>query len=653
MLNSRIVLILIGVTTLWAALILRAAQLQILPDGRLAELQKRQYRTLVELQPRRGTIFDRNGKELAVTIPTYSMFADPKIIKESRKLSRTLAKKMGWSPLFVMDKIRPRGKASEKRFVWLKRGMNKAEADSIKSLKLEGIGFVEESRRVYPNDSLLSQVMGFVGQEGRGLEGIELNYDALLRGESVKVRMERDARGRPLLVEGRLFSEQPTGADIELTIDSELQFVLEKHLEEAVVTHLADSAIGIVLDAQTSEVLAMSSAPTFDSNRPRDFDMDFWRNRSVTDTYEPGSTMKTLVIAGGLRMGSIKPSTKFFCENGKYKVGPHFIREADAKHAFGNLTVTEILSLSSNIGTTKIAQLMGDQNVYRTLQDFGIGEKTGLDLPGEARGVLKAPPWRSHLLANISFGHGVSASPMQIAAAYAAIANGGLLKRPYILKASQLEGEDKRHHNAHVIRRVLSQEQSAVMRMMLQQATSEKATGAAARVAGFPVGGKTGTAQKVQAGGGYGKDQYFSSFAGFVPAHDPKFVIYVAIDNPRNKYYGSEVAAPLFSRIAGYAVRKAGLSPIIISEKNMVQNKTEKRVQEEAITQIRNMASAMTMHEQNKVPNLKGLSLREVYDRVRGTDIKIRVSGRGMVKSSYPDAGDELPRSKNIQVWLE
>ncbi len=653
MLNSRIVLILIAVTTLWSVLILRAAQLQILPDSRLAELQKRTYRTLVELQPRRGTIYDRSGKELAVTIPTYSMFVDPKIVKAPRQLARSLAKKMGWSPLFIMDKIRPRGKATDRRFVWLKRGMNKGEADSIKKLKLEGIGFIEESRRVYPNENLLSQVMGFVGGENKGLEGLELKYDSVLKGDSVKVRVERDARGRPLLVEGRLFSEQPSGADLQLTIDSELQFVLEKHLEEAVNTHLADSAIGIVLDAQTSEVLAMGYAPTFDGNRPRDFDMDFLRNRSVTDAFEPGSTMKTLIIAGGLRMGLIKPNTKFYCEEGKYKVGPYFIREADAKHAFGNLTVTEILSHSSNIGTTKIAQAMGEENVYRTIQDFGLGERTGVDLPGEARGILKAPPWRAHLLANISFGHGVAATPLQIASAYAAIANGGLLKRPFIVKASQVEGEDKVEHEAQVIRRVLSQDQAAIMRMMLQQATSEKSTGAPARVAGFPVGGKTGTAQKVLAGGGYGKDQYFSSFVGFIPAHDPKYVIYVAIDNPRNKYYGTETAAPLFARVAGYAIRKSGLSPVIISEKNMVQDKTEKVVQEEAITQIRNMASAMTMHEQNKVPNLKGLSLREVYDRVRGTDIRIRVSGRGMVKSSYPNAGDELPRSKNVQVWLE
>jgi cell division protein FtsI (penicillin-binding protein 3) len=245
-------------------------------------------------------------------------------------------------------------------------------------------------------------------------------------------------------------------------------------------------------------------------------------------------------------------------------------------------------------------------------------------------------------------------TPIQIASAYAAIANGGVLKRPYIVKTIHAnEGNDPQEFEPKEIRRVLTPEQAAVMRMMLVQATSETSTGAPARVAGFPVGGKTGTAQKVLSAGGYGKDQYISSFAGFIPATNPKYVIYVAIDNPRNKYYGGEVAAPLFSKVAGYAIRKSGLSPILISAKNMIQDNSQEIKKEDAIERIRSTASVISSNDQNRTPNLKGLTLREVYDRIRGTDIRIRVNGSGRVSRTSPEAGTDLPNSKSISVILE
>lgn len=652
--KSRLVFILGGLFVVWCVLILRAAQLQILPDARMAELQKRQFRTVIELPARRGTITDRTGKELAVSVPVYSMYADPKLISKAKvrgkQFAKILAKKMGWSPLYVLEKI----KNKEKRFVWLRRHLSKAEMDGVKALKLEGIGFVEESQRIYPNENLLSQVLGFVGKEGRGLEGIELKFDQILRGENQKIRVEKDARGRPLLVDGRIFTEPPSGTDIQLTIDSELQFVLEKQLHDAMVQHNADSALGIVMDAKTSEILAIGYAPTFDANRPRDFGSEFWRNRSVTDAFEPGSTLKTFVIAGGLKRGILKPSSKYYCEEGKFKVGPHYIREADSRHKFGMLTVTEILAQSSNIGTAKIGMQMGDRALRETLTEFGFGERTGVEMPGETKGTLHPLPWRPHLLANISFGHGLSVTPMQMVAAYGAIANGGILKKPIIVKALHSAHEsEERVFTAQEIRRVLTPEQANVMRMMLMQATADHATGKNARVLGFPVAGKTGTAQKV-VNGTYSREQYFSSFAGFVPANDPRFVIYVAIDNPRNKYYGSEVAAPLFSKVAGYALRKAGLAPILISEKNVIHGKpAEERKQTQALEKIRNMAKTMAMDENNLTPDFKGLTLREVYSRVRGTAIKVRISGRGVVASTSPAAGEALPPNKTVRVFLE
>lgn len=651
--NARIVLIFIGLALAWSLTLLRAAQLQILPNSRLAALQKRQYKTLIELPARRGLISDRTGKELAVTIPAYSLYADPKEIENPKKFSRTLAKKLGYSSQYIYSRIKDR----QRRFVWIKRKLKKEFVDSIKALRLRGLGVVEESERVYPNEKLLSQVLGFVGGEGQGLEGLELKYDDKLRGESRKIKIERDARGRPLLVDGRVFTDAPAGFDLTLTVDAELQYRLERELASAVSVHEADSAVGIILDAQTSEVLAMGHAPTFDSNQIQKYPRESWRNRSITDAFEPGSTIKSLVVAGALRDGSLKPNKKYFCENGHFKIGRRVIREADRSHSFGLITATEILAHSSNIGTAKIAFEMGEEKVEKILSDFGLGSRLGVDLPGEAAGILQKRPWREHLLANISFGHGLTATPLQVAAAYTVIANGGELKSPFIVKsATHQETGEKIEFEARKIRRVLTPEQSATMRLMLNAATSDMGTGQAAQVPGFPVAGKTGTAQKVVPGQGYVKGQYISSFAGFIPANDPKYVIYVAIDNPRNKYYGSEVAAPLFSRMAGYAVRRAGLSPILLSEESVIQKnqiESSSQLRKESISKIREMAKVLTAEEQNVTPDFTGLTLREVYNRVRGTPLKVDIRGEGVVSLSVPSPGDELPKNKLIRLYLK
>lgn len=624
-----------------------------MPNQKLGDLSRRQYKTLIELPARRGIIADRRGKELAVTIPSYSVYADPKEIENPKIFAKVLAKKLGLSAATMYQKIKNR----ERRFVWLIRNMNKEFIDELTHLKLRGLAVVEESARVYPNENLLSQVMGFVGREGEGLEGLELQYDSKLKGESRKIKIERDARGRPLLVEGRIFTDVPAGFDINLTIDHELQYMLERELNQAIKLHEADSALGIILDAQTSEILAMGNAPGFDPNHPLDFNRDVWRNRNVTDAFEPGSTIKSLLIAGALDDGVIKPNTKYYCEKGRFKIGSKIIHEADVHHSFENLTVSEILGHSSNIGSAKIALQLGDKHVRSIFERFGIGRKVGVALPGESSGILRQLPWRDHLLANISFGHGMTATPLQIATAYAAIANGGFLKTPSIIRAA-INQETGEHLELPKIigKRVLSAESATTMRIMLNAATSATGTGALARVNGFPVAGKTGTAQKIIVGQGYGKNQYISSFAGFIPANDPRFVIYVALDNPKQKYYGSEVAAPLFSRIAGFTVQKSGLPPILISEKNVIKQNLklkQKAANEKSIDTIRAIAKVMSAEEQNKTPDFTGLTLREVYSRLRGTPIEIDVHGQGVVSLSVPTPGQSLPENKKIQLYFQ
>jgi cell division protein FtsI (penicillin-binding protein 3) len=628
---------------LWGVLIVRAGLLQMLPDSRLDNLKKRQFETSLQIRTRRGAIIDRQGNELAASVPAYSLFADPKLIKDSYGLAKRLAKNFGLPEKSTRKRLRER----RRRFIWLKRQMSEAERDMVKKWDEPGLGFIEEPKRVYPNGGLLSQVLGFVGSEGSGLEGLELEYNKDLQGKLKQVLLPRDARGRPLLADGRSVTEVPDGADLELTIDYEAQFNLEQELHSVVEKFDATSAMGIVMDAQTSEILAMANLPLSNA-----------RNRLVTDAFEPGSIMTTFVIASALRENLVRPSTRYFCEGGRWKIGDKWIKEATAQEKFEWLNVTEILANSSNIGTAKIAFDIGAQRLFQGLTDFGFGAKTGIDLPGETRGIVNPLPWRPHLLSNISFGQGIAVTPMQMIAAYGAIANGGVLKTPLLVKrVHRASDEEPQEFTAQEIRRVLTPTDSATMRLMLTAATEEKATGWNARIPGYHVAGKTGTAQKVDpVKGGYMPNSYVSSFAGFVPAHNPRYVILVAIDDPKKAYYGSQVAAPVFSRIAQYMVRRAGLPPVLFTENNMVhgQGSSERKradLQTKAIADLK--ASVETEAASGMFPNLLGLTLREALARVRGQTKQIEVRGHGVVVRTVPASGAAVTKSHRVTLVLE
>lgn len=649
-LKSRIVIIFIGFCLLWTLLIVRAASLQILPNDRLNALRDRQFKTVVTLQARRGAILDREGRDLALSTPAFSLYVDPKIIEAPRSTSKKLAKILGVKWTSIYSKI----KNKNRRFVWLERRMTPDKADAIKALGVRGVSFVEEWRRVYPNESVLAQTLGFLGGEGQALEGIELAYDSTLRGNLKKVVVRRDARGRPLVADGLLFQQNPDGHDIKLTIDSELQYMLESELSHAVREFEAGSAVGIVLDAKTSAIRAMASVPTFDANKAGRVSAEIRRNRAVMDAFEPGSTLKPFVVASALKAKQLQPNSKYFAENGSYKIGKRTIR--DDVHKYGWLSVSEILSFSSNIGTAKIAFQLGAKPYRETLLDFGFGGRTGADLPGEAKGTVQDLPWGDHLLSNISFGHGISTTPLQMANGFAALVNGGSLNVPYIVEGVRdAETGSLTETEPKTLRTVLSPEQSSQMRLMLTGVTAPGGTGVNAKVNGFIVGGKTGTAQKVDPNGrGYLRGAYISSFAGFIPAHDPRFVIYIAVDHPKKSYYGSQVAAPIFSKIASYAVRKEGLAPLLLSERNLIHRKVDRAIakanqSKDPLAEIN--ASAETLTE---VPDFTRLTLREVLQQMSGKDIKLKWIGRkGTVQESIPRAGEPLPENQEITIILK
>lgn len=705
--TSRLLILFVVFVGLWSTLVFRAAWIQLIPNSRLEALKRRQFETTVTLGHRRGDILDRNAHELAASATAWSLFADPKLIEDPKKASRQLAEifqpsRKTYAQIRLRNSIYDRVKGKRRRFVWIERQIDLREKTAIEALKIKGLGFIEEPRRIYPNERLMANVLGFVGQEGRGLEGLELRLNESLSGSRRKVAMQKDARGRPLLVNGQVFTEAPDGATIQLTIDRDLQFFVERELHEAVAEHEALAATAVVLDAQTSEILAMATLPTFNANEGSRARPEFRRNRAVTDVFEPGSTMKTFVMAAAIEKKKIEPNSKVFGENGVYKIGKRIIREADAKHKFGWITATEALAYSSNIGSTKVAQLLGEQELRDAYLRFGFGEASGVDLPGEARGMVQALPWHDHLLANVSFGHGISATALQVANAYASIANGGWLKKPYIVKSLRdPETGELNELKPQPIRRVLSDEAAAKVRLMLSAATIGDGTGKNARVAGFPVAGKTGTAQRVlENGRGYEAGAYVSSFAGFLPANDPKYVIFVSLDKPKKNYYGGAVAAPVFARIARYAVSRAGLSPVLISAKNVIdQNaaakarnpkaeaaawRTENGVASSAvgaaITASLNSPTSLVVPLEDAiqrepassdeaessetaaiekapiVPDVVGLSLREAMESFAGAGIswrRVAPRGQGFVSKQHPLPGARWVDSRGRKIDLE
>ena len=650
MIKGRVILVFFFLIGLWALLFARGAYLQLVPNTRFEKIKKKQFNRIVRLSSRRGDILDRNGQEMAVSIVSYSLFADPKIIADpyavAKRLSGYFKQPFRKMYLKVIGKSR--------RFVWIKRRLSLKDYRKIKSWNIRGLGFKEEYKRIYPNKTLAASVLGFVGNEQQGLGGLEKKFENVLSGAGRKVRVQRDARGRVLVEDGRIFASPLEGSDIYLTIDKELQFWVESQLQKAVKANRAKGAWAVVLNPENSEILAMASYPSFDSNKALGVSFQRRRNKTIHDVYETGSVMKTFSVSGALSHGLVRPNTRINTEGGVFRVGSRSITEADRDHIFKEMTVSDILSYSSNVGTSKIALKMTDKFLYRTLVNFGFGRKSGVGLPGEARGLLSRPPWRDHLTANISFGHGVAVTALQVANAYAAIANGGELNRPFIVREIRdvEEGETIKTRKK-TIGRVLDKENARLVKMMLSSAVVQ-GSGIQARIHGFPVAGKTGTAQKVDPNGrGYLSGDYIANFAGFVPANNPSYVIYVAVDTPKKKgYYASIVAAPVFRSIAEFALRRDHFTPVFMSEADLVQQKqvsgtlkSEKRFKKNLI-EVSDVKVRIT-----RVPDLKGLTLKEVLSHLHGYDLDVKLYGRGEVVKTRPKAGSKV--KKTLKVYLQ
>jgi cell division protein FtsI (penicillin-binding protein 3) len=519
---------------------------------RLAAAQRQR----TELFPaRRGSIFDRAGEPLAISVEVRTIYADPSLVARPVRAAHTLAPILHQRPAALEMKLR--GTRPGSRFEYLARQADPSVWEAIKAARLPGIFARDDPKRFYPNGSLASHVLGFTNLDGRGAAGLELYYDEILRGRAGRMALEQDPSGRPLPQAGLVYERAEAGRSLYLTIDEDLQYFTELTLERAARAYGARTATAIVMRPQSGEVLAMATVPDFDPNAFSDAAQGDMRNRAVTDVYEPGSAYKIVTLAGALEERIVTPRTKLWV--------PPTLAYADRVfhdshyHEPETMSVREVIEQSSNVGTIKLGLQLGARRLMRYVRGFGFGSATGLDFPGEAPGiVVPRRRWSGSTVATVPLGQGIAVTPLQMAAAYSTLANGGVWVEPRLVYGTAGE-EGRVLAPAPPARRRVVSERTArrVARMLV--GVVERGTGLLARVPGYRVAGKTGTAQKPLPGGGYG-NSYVSSFGGFAPAGDPEVVALLTFDEP-SPIWGGATAAPAFRSITEYALRELGVSP--------------------------------------------------------------------------------------------
>ncbi len=516
--------------------------IQAFRSTHLANLAEKQHNHSVEIEPVRGAIYDRNLRPLALNVSVYSLFANPReMSKEAkRRVVNELAPLIGLDKKVVLEKMSKR-----KYFIWLKRKLPMNTVKAIKKLKIKGIGFIDETKRYYPNGDLAAHVIGFAGIDGEGLEGIELFYDKYLRGEKGLAQILRDARQRDLMIE-RSYIPARDGMSLVLTIDETIQYLAEQALDKAYRKNNALSGSIIVMNVKTGEILALANRPTYSLTHAADSPIENRTNRAVTFMYEPGSVFKIVTATAALEEKAFTETDQIYCENGEYKVANHILHD-HGKH--GTLTFREVFEVSSNIGVTKIAQKLGPEMIYKYGQRFRFGLKTGIDLKGEISGLFKNPSrWSKTSIGAVPIGHEMGATPIQLVSAIAAVANNGVYMKPYVVKEIRdSNNEVVKSFQPQAVDRIMSEDVAHRVNEILVGVV-ESGTGKKAMIEGMRVAGKTGTAQKV-INGLYSHDKYYATFFGYAPADDPVLAAVIVFDDPHPSYFGGTVAAPVFKEV--------------------------------------------------------------------------------------------------------
>ena len=552
--RSRRYLLLLLLLFGFGVILFRLVTLQVLQAAELTARADRQHQKSVTLEGARGTVTDRHGKVLAMNMEVPSIFGVPTSLDSPTNAARSLSPVLRIRRDEIEKKLR-----QDKHFVWLARKVEPEQGQRLEQLSIDGIGMVMEGRRFYPKGPLLAHVLGFVGMDGLGLEGLERRYETQLHGEKRVTILQRDALGRTVFPKGLREQVPAPGHALTLTIDEVIQYIAEKELEEAVNNAHAKAGTIIVMEPQSGAILAMAVSPRFDPNTVASLTADRWRNRALTDTYEPGSTMKVVVAAAALEEKVMMPGSMVFGENGRMTIANTTIHDHEK---LGWMTFAQMIQKSSNIGAAKTGMLLGEQRMYRYLQAFGFGQRTDVDLPGEVGGLLKSPrEWGRRSLASISMGQEVGVTPLQMVSAVSAIANDGVLMKPYVVsEVRDQKGQLLKNILPHVRRRVVSSDTARTLTTILEGVVTN-GTGMKAAISGYRVAGKTGTAQKVDPRTGtYSSSLSVGSFVGFVPADVPRLAMIIVIDEPQGEAWGGVVAAPVFRRVGEQVLTYLGIS---------------------------------------------------------------------------------------------
>ncbi len=625
----------------------RAFYLQIIKKDDWARLAEKQHQKMVPLTPARGTIYDSTGSALAVSIEVDSCFAEPVAITDARGAAAKLAPLLGIPQEDLARKL-----SGKKSFVWLRRQVTPELVRKIKEQEIDGVGFVKETRRFYPNSEVAAHVVGFTGLDPQGLEGIELKYNSLILGNTGYLVTERDALGRDIALKGTVIKKASKGYNLTLTLDKNIQYLAEKELAKAVTQSRAAGGMALVMDPRSGKILAMASYPTFNPNAFRKYAHDALRNRVVADSFEPGSTMKVFLMASALEEKVVRPSDSIHCENGKFAIGGRVIHDT---HKYGTLSIAEVLKYSSNIGVAKIGSRMGPERVHNSLKSFGFGEKTDIELPGEVVGFLRDQSrWVPIDLATISFGQGVSVTALQLVSAVSAIANGGVLVKPYVVDSvTDASGTVVRQFSPQIRRRVISPRTAQVVAKMMEQVADEGGTGLNAAVDGHRVAGKTGTAQKVDPlTKSYSATKRTASFLGFVPADQPRLTILVVIDEPKTSSYGGVVAAPAFREIAFQSLCYLKVPPTVPlknRDTSTGQGETDDRNQQQMTAAAEGLIDEGVAGA--VMPDFQGMSIRQVLRYMERTSLNVKIIGSGRAVEQNPLPGRQLGPAD--QVWVK
>ena len=646
-LRFRVVSILLFFLVLYVALVSRAFQLQVVSGETLGKLADRQHKASLTLYPERRFIFDRNGQKLAATIMADSVYVDPSNVEDRTKVSSNLSSILGVKRQKITGALSNQGS-----FRWIARQISPVRTERIRTLKLKGVHLVQEPRRFYPHRELACHLLGFAGLDSTGLDGLESKYDEYLKGVPKKVVWGRDARGR------KIYLSDDSGSAVDdrscslfLTIDSKIQYIVESQLKKAIEDTGAKGGTVIVMDPGTGEVLAMANEPLFNPNEFSIYPADARRNRAVTDCFDPGSVFKPFMAAAALEEGLVTETDIFDCENGSYTVGNRVIHDAQ-NEKFQELNLPDIIKHSSNIGSVKIAEKLGKEKFYHYITMFGFGSKTGIDLPGESRGILRnSKDWTDVDFATIAFGQGVSVTAIQLVTAMSAIANDGVLMKPHVVRCMvDKKGSVVKEIEPVAVRRVISPETSHRITSILTDVV-EEGTGGNARIVNLSVAGKTGTSQKFDFDlGRYSARKVEASFIGFFPAEDPQMVILVMLDEPKIHRWGGAAAAPVFKEVSEQILRCFNNS---MELREVAANENNEGVRIIQASTDRETIYHDTKVDESIIPDFEGMSMREVLKISQNRGIDIRIAGSGWAVSQNPAPGVRIEESLPCYVLFD